>query len=123
MHETDIAVQAGEHRPVGHLRVALSDGDGVLLVQADQHLRVGVAEEVDEAVVQPAVARAWNERDILEVELAQERRQRVGTPPGDGWRKVLRPIDILETRDGHGVACASAGSRKTARAAAVSAPE
>ncbi len=40
------------------LAVALRDRDRVLVVQAQDHLRRAVAEIVDDAVVQPAVARA-----------------------------------------------------------------
>ena len=59
------------HRPAGDLGIALRDRDRAFLVQAQQHLRLLVAEIIDEAVVQAAIARARIERDIGDVELAQ----------------------------------------------------
>jgi hypothetical protein len=56
------------------------DRDRVLLVQAQQHLRVAVAEQVYEAVVQPAIGGARVERDIRKIELAQHQRDGVAAP-------------------------------------------
>ncbi len=53
VHQPDIGVQDHGHRPLGHLGVAMGDGDRMLLVKAQQHLRPFVAEMVDEAVMQP----------------------------------------------------------------------
>ena len=55
----------------GHLGIAVRDGDRVLLVQAEQHLRLLVAEIVDQAVVQAAIAGARIERDIFDAGCAQ----------------------------------------------------
>ena len=55
----------------GHLGIAVGDGDRGFLVQAEQHLRLRIAEIIDDAVVQAAIARARRERDIGNVERAQ----------------------------------------------------
>ena len=55
--------------PASHSR---GDGDGVLVVQGEHDLRGAVAEIVDDAVVKAAVARARHERDIGDVEGAQD---------------------------------------------------
>ena len=59
-----------DHGFAGHFGIAVGDGDGGLLVQAKQHLRLGIAEIIDNAVVQSAVARARRERDIGNIERA-----------------------------------------------------
>ena len=71
VEETDIGVDRGGHRLAGDLGVTVRDGDGALLVQAEQHLRRRIAEVVDEAVVQAAIARARRQRDVGDVEHAQ----------------------------------------------------
>ena len=64
-------MHGGGHRLAGDLGIAMRDGDGGFLVQAEQHLRLRIAEIIDDAVVQPAIARARRERDIGDVERAQ----------------------------------------------------
>ena len=49
----------------------MGNGDRRLLVQAKQHLRLLVAEIVDDAVVKAAIARSGIERDIGNFERAQ----------------------------------------------------
>ena len=61
-------------------RVAVRDGHRGFLVQAEEHLRPVVAEIVDDAVVQPAVARAGIEREVRDVERAQHGCDRVASP-------------------------------------------
>ena len=80
VHQADVAVDRDGHRPPGHLGVAVRDRDRVLLVQADEHPRIAVAAVVHQAVVQPAVARAGDERDVAQVEAAEEFGQRVAAP-------------------------------------------
>ncbi len=63
MHQPDIAVNDGRHRTSGNFGPAMRDGHRMLLVQAEQHLRIGISIVVDEAVVQPAKARAGIQRD------------------------------------------------------------
>ncbi len=98
------------HGATGHLGVAMRDGDGVLLVQAQQHLRALVAEVVDQAVVQSAKAGAGIDGDIGDVERAQrfgdsiaaepaiaskrgDRALQRGSVPKLGAFLALRPID------------------------------
>jgi hypothetical protein len=71
VHQADVAMHDGKHRLARDLRIALSDRDRVLLVQAQQHLRVLVAEIVDDAVVQAAIACARDERGVFEIQRAQ----------------------------------------------------
>ena len=71
VEQADVGMHRGGHRLAGDLGVAVRDRDRRLFVQAEQHLRLLVAEEVDDAVVQAAVARAGIERDIGNIERAQ----------------------------------------------------
>ena len=64
-------MQCNRHRLPGHLGITVRDRHRVLLVQTQKHLRIAIAEIVDEAVVQAAKARAGNERDIGQHERAQ----------------------------------------------------
>ena len=79
----------GRHRAAGDLGVAVRDRDRALLVQAQQHLRLLVAEEIDDAVVQPAIARAGIERNVGNIERAQRLGDDVAAEAGRvgaGWR-------------------------------------
>jgi hypothetical protein len=60
-------VHGGRHGFSGDLRIAVSDRHRAFLVQAQQHLRPLIAEIVDEAVVQAAIARTWIEGDVGDV--------------------------------------------------------
>ena len=55
----------------------MRDRDRAFLMQAEQHLRPLIAEIIDEAVVQPAIAGAGIERDIGNVGRAQRIRHDV----------------------------------------------
>ena len=83
MHQPDIAVQDAGHRLVRRLGIAVGDGDRVVLVHAQQHAGGVVAEVVDEAVVQAAVAGAGIEADIGDAEAPQHLGGDVAAP-GDG---------------------------------------
>jgi hypothetical protein len=93
MHQPDIAVQDRRHRALGHLGPAMRDRHRVLLVQAQQHLRPLVAELVDQAVVQPAIAGAGIERGVGQVQRAQHMCHHIAAPaavrPRGQW-----PFDI-----------------------------
>ncbi len=71
MKQPDIGVHRRRHRLAGDLGVAMGDRNRGFLVQAEQHLRPRIADVVDEAVMQAAIARARIERDIGDVEVAQ----------------------------------------------------
>ncbi len=74
----------------------MRDRDRRLLMQAEQHLRLLVAEEVDDRIVQPAIARARIERDIGNI----ERAQRLSDDVAAECRRVgavgnLKPFDLV----------------------------
>ena len=94
VEQADVGVHRGGHRLAGDLGVAVRDRDRGLLVQAEQHLRLLVAEEVDDAVVQPAVARAGIERDVGNV----ERAQRLGDDVAAEGRRVGAVGDVKAAR-------------------------
>ena len=52
----------------------------MVLVQAEQHLRVFVAKIVDDGVVEPAIAGARIQRDVLDPEPAQHLGRDVAGP-------------------------------------------
>ena len=93
VHQADIGMHRRRHRLAGDLGVAVRDRDRAFLVQAEQHLRLLVAEIIDDAVVQAAIAGAGIERDIGNV----ERAQRVGDDVAAECRRVdaggLRTVD------------------------------
>ncbi len=91
--QPDIAVQHAGHRLARRLGVAMRDRDRVVLVQAQQHAGPLVAEMIDQAVVQPAIARARIEAHIWNAEPAQHLRRDVAAPR-DGV--VGRSVDLVE---------------------------
>ena len=58
MHQPDVAVQHDRHRFPRRFGVAMRDGYCVILMQTQDHLRIAIAQEVDEAVVKTAKAGA-----------------------------------------------------------------
>ena len=87
-------MHGGDHGLAGDLGITVSDSDCGFLVQAEQHLRLGIAEVIDDAVVQPAIARARRERDVGNI----QRAQRVGDHVAAKTRRVDagggRPFDL-----------------------------
>ena len=53
MHQADVGVHRRGHRLAGDLGIAVRDGDGGFLVQAQQHLRLRIAEIVDDLSCSP----------------------------------------------------------------------
>ncbi len=70
-------MQDDAHHPARDLGEALRDRNRAFLVQAQQHLRPLVAEDVHEAVVQAAIARPGIERQVRYAERANRQRDRV----------------------------------------------
>ena len=106
----------GAHRLAGDLGIAVRDRDRGLLVQAEQHLRRGVADVVDEAVVQAAIARAGIERDVGNVEVAQHLGDDVAAEAGGIGARRNRALDggsvglvRLGRPNGRGFACGHRG--------------
>ena len=62
----------------------MGDGDGAFLVQRQQHLRAFIAQPVDQAVMQAAIARAGIERHIGNVERAQQIGHGIAAPDAAG---------------------------------------
>src|SRR5271167_1644697 len=84
-----------EHWPARDLGPAVGQGYRTLLVQAQQHARTPVAEIIDEAVMQAAIARSRVERDIGYVEFADRRGDRVAAPNLVGRRAGQWPVDLV----------------------------
>ena len=72
------------HGLLRDLGIAVRDRDGVLLVKAHQHFGIAIAEIVDETVVEAAIRRAGNQRDITKIQLAQHFGHGVRTPSKTG---------------------------------------
>ncbi len=94
VQQPDIAVQHAGHRLAGRLGVAVRDRDRVILVQAQQDARPLVAEVIDQAVVQPAIAGARIEADERDAEAAQHLRRDVAAPGHALVGFALRPVDL-----------------------------
>ena len=54
------------HRFVSRLGVALGDMHRVVFVQAEEQLRISVTKIIDNAVMEPAIARAWIHGEIFD---------------------------------------------------------
>src|SRR5262245_6191238 len=63
-------------------------------MQADDHLRIAIAEIVDDAVVKTSIARAGNERDIFQVEPAGHFRNDVAAPLHLRFAQTPWPVDL-----------------------------
>ena len=99
VEQADVGVHRRAHRLAGDLGIAVRDRHRRLLVQAEDHLRLLVAEEVDDRVVQAAIARAGIERDIRDIERAQRLGDDVaakGRGIGAVWD--LKPLDRVNVR-------------------------
>jgi len=97
VHEADIAVQRHGHRLAGHLGVAMRHRHRMLLVQAQDHLRVAIAEMIDQAVVESAIGGTGIEADIGNAQGAQHVGGDVAAP---ARRRVLhsgRALDVSWT--------------------------
>ncbi len=97
VEQADIGMHRGRHRLVGDLGVALRDRDRDLLVQAEQHLRLLVAEIVDDRIVQAAIAGAGIERDIGDIQRTQGFGDDVAAPAGSvGGGQFHRPVELAQ---------------------------
>ena len=94
VHQPDIGMHDRPHRLVGHLGVAMGDRDRVVLVQAEQHLRVFVAEIVHDRIVEPAIAGARVERDVFDAEPAQHLGRDVAGPFHLAVAAELRAVEL-----------------------------
>ena len=94
MHQADIGVQRHGHRLFRYFTVAVGDRDRVLFVQADHHLRIVVAEIIDDAVVKSAIAGTGHQGDIFEVEPSGHFGNDVAAPLHLRFSEILRPVDL-----------------------------
>ena len=101
VHQADVGMHHRAHHLSRSARIAVGDRDRGFLVQAEQHLRPLVAEVVDDAVVQPAVARARIEREVRNVERAQHRGDAVRAPVLLSLRHRRRHVAQDFTRHGY----------------------
>jgi hypothetical protein len=81
VHQADIAVQRHRHRAAGDLGVAMRRRDRVLLVDEQDRVRPAVRQVVDDAVVQPAEARARRQRQRLDPQGTQQVGDMIAPPP------------------------------------------
>lgn len=70
VEQAHVGMHRRRHRRSRELGPAMSDGHRMFLVQAEHQAWIGVAEMVDEAVVETAETGAWIERDIGHAEAA-----------------------------------------------------
>ena len=98
VHEAHVGMDGGGHRLAGDRGVALRDGDRVLLVQAQKHSRVLVAEIIDDAVVQAAIAGAGIERDIGNVKGAKGFRHHIAAENSAFARRSARRFHARRQR-------------------------
>src|SRR5262249_15795750 len=70
--------------------------DSVLLVGADHHLRRLVAEIVDEAVMEAAIARAGHKDDIFDAERAYRIGHCVADPVCAAVAEVCRAVEMTD---------------------------
>ena len=71
----------------------MRDGDGAFLVQTEQHLRLFIAEVIDDAVVEAAIAGAWIERDVGHAGGAQGVGRDIAAESGRVDAGRLGPVD------------------------------
>ena len=92
-HQADIGMQAAGHHFVGDLGVAVCNRHRGFFMHAQHHLRCAVAEQVDDAIVQAAIACARHQRDIRHTQFAQHQGDGVAAPEGfagtAGYRLVM----------------------------------
>ena len=96
VHQADVGVQHDRHRPIRRLGIAVRDGQRVIFVQAQQQLRVAVAEVVDQAVVKSAKAGARIERDVFDSESAQHLGCDIAAPCHRCIAARRGPIDSID---------------------------
>jgi hypothetical protein len=83
VHEPDIAVNDRHHGAARHLGPSMCDPDGMLLMQAKEHLWRAVAQVIDEAVMQSAITCARVQRHERDVQGAHDIGRDIAAPaPG-----------------------------------------
>ena len=91
MHQAHIAVQHRCEHLAGDLGVAMGNGHRMLLMQHDEHLRLRIAQVIDQAVMQAAEAGAGIEQHIGDAQRPQQFGNHIAAPDraaalrGDGY--------------------------------------
>jgi hypothetical protein len=98
VHHPDIGMQRDGERLARDAHIPVRERDRGLFVHAEQQFRARVAEMVDQAVVQPAKAGARRERDIGNLERAQEVGDRIASETRDRLRLRSGPPRIVHAR-------------------------
>jgi hypothetical protein len=98
VHQADEVVHRGDAHLAGALGVAVGEGDGDLLVQAEQDLRVDVAAVVDQRVVQAPERGSGVQRHVPGAERPEQVHDQVtavGRLSGDHPDRLLDPVHAL----------------------------
>src|SRR6185312_5551902 len=77
-----------------HFRPAMGNGHCRLFMEAEQHLRLLIAEPVDDAVMETAIGSARVQRDVRDVERAQHVAGDIAAPKAPSLRRQ-RPLNRL----------------------------
>ena len=108
MHQANVGVHHRAHHGAADFGIALCQRDGHLLVQAQQHLRMFVAQVIDQAVVQAAVTRPRIQGQIGQSQTSQALGNRVTSPDiwadltGDGDLAVCHKFTLQKAGGGVG---------------------
>ena len=86
MQQADHVVDDGRHLLLACLGKTVRHADGDLFVRAEDQLGHDVAAVVDERVVQAAVAGAWVQRRVRDLELLQQIDDDIRPVPSAGRR-------------------------------------
>ena len=94
VHQADIGVDGRGHGFAGDLGIAVRNGDRMLFVQAQKHLRPFITEIIDQTVVQAPIAGTGIERDERNVERAERIGDDVATESGRMARHARGAFDV-----------------------------
>ena len=94
VHQPDVGMDDGRHRLVRGFRIAVRNAHRMVFMQAQQHARIGIAEMVDDGIVQAAIAGAGVEAHIFKPEPAQHLRRHVRAPRHFKVRRAFWFVDI-----------------------------
>ena len=97
VHQADVRVQHDRHCPIRRFGIAMRNCQRVILMQAQQQLRVAVTEIVDQAVVKATKAGAGIERDVFDSEAAQHLGRDIAAPRHGciaSWRGPIDAFDV-----------------------------
>ena len=94
VHQSDVGMNDGRHRLIRGFRIAVRNAHCMVFMQAQQHARIGIAQMVDDGIVQAAIAGAGVEAHIFKPEPAQHLRRHVRAPRHFKVRRAFWFVDI-----------------------------